>query len=478
MLVSFMLIFHALLVIAFSVRILLRDDLTPPARLAWFVVLNVLPYLGSVVYFLFGEVDIGNKARHRQEQIFAEISESAGQLKGQKEDLAAIDRVYRPAFAYAASINQFQPVLGNRAELIDNDAVIARMIADMDAAKDSIHVLYYIWLKDKTGQAVAEALMRAAQRGVKCRVIADGLGSRAFTWSKYWRRMRKAGVELAIALPISRPITTILTSRLDLRNHRKITVIDEQISYCGSRNCADAEFLVKKKYGPWIDVTLRFEGPVVAQNQLLFASDWMQATKQSFDVFMPVRQPKVHENGFPALVMGVGPTERRRAAAHLFVSLFASAEHSLVLSTPYFVPDQTTLEALCAAAYRGVEVSLIFPAKNDSWIVAAASHSYYRQLLEAGCKIYEHSPGLLHAKTLTIDGLVSFTGSSNLDLRSFDLNYENNILLQDAKVTTAIEQQQQQYIQQSQRIRWPDVLTWSLPRRIWNNIIATIGPIL
>lgn len=477
--VSFLLIFHALLVIAFSIRILLRDDLSPPARLAWFVILNALPYLGSVGYFLFGEVDLGNRARKRHAEIFAEIHRLAKDFMGQQDQLQHdIEPPYQAAFSYAASINGFYPVTGNQAELMaDCDETTRRMIADMDAAKDYIHILYYIWLNDNTGKAVAKALMRAAKRGVVCRVIADGLGSRAFTWSSSWRKMRKAGVQLAIALPINRPISTLLTSRLDLRNHRKITVIDGLVTYCGSRNCADPEFRVKKKYGPWVDIMLRLQGPIVAQNQLLFASDWMQATGQDCDVVLPLRTEGSND-GFPALVMGVGPTERRRAASHLFVSLFASAKHHLILSTPYFVPDQPTLEALCAAAYRGVDVRLIFPFKNDSWIVAAASHSFYHQLLEAGCKIYEHSPGLLHAKTLTIDGKVSLIGSSNVDQRSFDLNYENNILLQDNTLTQAIAQRQEEYISQSQRIKLMDVLAWSYPRRIWNNIIATIGPVL
>lgn len=176
--------------------------------------------------------------------------------------------------------------------------------------------------------------------------------------------------------------------------------------------------------------------------------------------------------------MGTGPTERRGATPQLFANLFACAEHTLTLSTPYFVPDATVLEALCATAHRGVAVTLIFPKKNDSWIVAAASHSYYHRLLNAGCIIYEHQYGLLHAKTLTIDGKISLIGSSNLDLRSFDLNYENNILLQDEAITQAIAQRQQSYINDSNKIVLADVLAWSYSRRVWNNVIATIGPIL
>ncbi len=255
-----------------------------------------------------------------------------------------IERIYQPAFQYAASINGFHPVAGNRAQLMaDADETLTKMIADIDAAKDHVHVLYYIWLNDNTGTAVAEALIRAAQRGVTCRAMADGLGSRALIKSALWLRMQQAGVQVAVALPFNRLIHTLITSRLDLRNHRKITVIDARITYCGSQNSADPEFLVKKKYGPWIDIMLRFTGPVVAQNQLLFASDWMQATGESLDVIPLDTQAEAVAEGFAAQVMGVGPTERRGATPQLFANLFACAEHTLTLTTPYFVPDATVL---------------------------------------------------------------------------------------------------------------------------------------
>ena len=472
------LILHGLIVVAFTIRILLRDDLSPPARLAWFIVLNVLPYIGSAVYFVFGEIDLGNKANKRHKQVFDEIRTKARAFMGRSEDVAQlIDPLYQPAFHYAGSINGFHPVAGNKAELMAHGGETReRLIADIDAATDHVHVLYYIWLGDSTGTDVARALIRAAKRGVTCRAMADGLGSRKLIKSALWQEMKQAGVNLAVALPLDNPIRTILTSRIDLRNHRKITVIDGRITYCGSRNSADPEFLVKARFAPWVDIMLRFTGPVVAQNQLLFASDWMQATNEALDTFKLIAEPA--EGGFPAQVMGDGPTERRGATPQLFANLIACTQHELTLSTPYFVPDATVFEALCAAAHRGVRVTLIFPRINDSWIVAAASRSYYRKLLEAGCLIYEFDNGLLHAKTLTMDGKISLIGSSNLDLRSFDLNYENNILMQDAKTTETIQQRQQDYIAKSTLVDLASVLAWPYHKRIWNNVIATIGPVL
>lgn len=300
--------------------------------------------------------------------------------------------------------------------------------------------------------------------------------ARALVKSELWQQMKEAGVQLAVVLPLDNLIRTILTSRFDLRNHRKITVIDGEITYCGSRNSADPEFRVKPKYTPWVDIMLRFTGPVVAQNQLLFASDWIQATGEPLDVIpLPAPAP---QDGFPAQVVGDGPTERTGATPQLFATTIACAQHNLTISTPYFVPDTTVLEALCAAAHRGVAVTLIFPARNDSWVVAAASRSYYRKLLEAGCVIHEFEGGLLHAKTLTIDGQISLIGSSNLDQRSFDLNYENNILLQDKAITKAVRARQDDYIGRAVPVTLPQVRAWPWYLRIWNNVIATIGPIL
>ncbi|MEI4260823.1 cardiolipin synthase [Roseovarius sp. D0-M9] len=472
------LIAHIAVVVAMTVRLMLREDLSPSARLAWIIVLILLPVLGTIVYLLFGEVDLGRKARASQKSIHDEVQGSAGAFMGEAATIEGeIAPAFRPLFGYGASINGFYPMMGNTAQLMtDADETRARMITDIDAANDHVHVLYYIWLTDNTGTELAEAMIRAARRGVTCRVMADGLGSRGLIRSPLWTRMREAGVHLAVALPISQPIRTILTSRLDMRNHRKITVIDGAITYCGSRNSADPEFLPKAKYGPWVDIMLRLTGPVVAQNQLLFASDWMRATGEPPGALCHPCPPAT--GGFPAQAMGHGPTERRGSTPQLFATALACAREHVTITTPYFVPDATVLEALCAAAHRGVRVTLILPQRNDSWVVAAVSHSFYRRLLEAGCVIEEFTGGLLHAKTMTLDGIACLIGSSNIDLRSFDLNYENNILLQDAQIVRAVEARQAEYIANSSRIELADVAAWPHHRRIWNNAVATIGPIL
>ena len=470
---------HALIVLGFSIRILLRDDFSPAARLAWFLVMLFTPYVGVFIYLLFGEISLGRSIHRRHDEIFSKVRTMAGPAMGscQKNLPGIVETEYQTAFR-AASVDGFETTAGNRAELMpDAQTARTRLVQDIDSASDSVQVLYYIWLDDVTGRNVANALMRAARRGVVCHAVADGLGSRRFVRSKYWREMRDAGVKLSVALPIKWVIDTILFSRLDLRNHRKITVIDGRITYCGSQNCADPEFRVKPKYAPWVDIMLRLEGPIAAQCQTLFASDWLLNSRDAVPASLQMKAEHL-DDGFPAQLFADGPTERRGATPQLFATLLTLAKHEVVISTPYFVPSATVLDAICAAAVRGISVTMIFPKRNDSWIVAAASRSYYRQLLNHGVKIFEFRNGLLHSKTLTLDRVLSLVGSTNLDLRSFDLNYENDILLRDNDITEAIFDRQQEYISQSDSVTLTDVQSWRYSRRIWNNIVATVGPIL
>ncbi|AWX13383.1 cardiolipin synthase [Mergibacter septicus] len=479
----FLIILHICLIILFTSRILWRNDLDPIARLAWFAVLMLLPYIGIAIYWLFGENNIGKEASAKYKAFFQQFKQRYPTLISTINYSPAqklIELPYQPAFNYASSINGFHTLSGNSAELMP-DAQLARqrLIKDIQQAKDSVHILYYIWLEDHTGITVAQALIDAAKRGVTCRVMVDGLGSRLFIKSSYWQQMEQAGIQLAVAFSLKNPIKTILTSRLDLRNHRKITLIDNKIVYCGSQNCADPEFRIKPKFAPWVDILLRFEGGVVQQMQLLFFSDWLVATGENLIPLEFQPQPfKIQDKGILAQVVGDGPTERKNASPQLFATLFSVAREQIILSTPYFVPDPMTIESLCAAALRGIKVTIIFPKYNDSWIVSAASRSHYFALLNAGVTIYEYKLGLLHAKTLTIDNKVSFIGSTNLDLRSFNLNYENNILLQDEKTTTAIYQRQLDYISQSELVTLTQIINQPIWKQIWQNVIATLGPVL
>lgn len=470
---------HILIQIALIVRVLLRPHRQPASRIAWVVVIIIAPVLGILAYLLLGETNIGRRRVERMREVLSrlpDVADAAG--AGVAKLPVDVPQRYTPLFQVGKSVNGFDPVGGNRAHLMqDSNVSIASMVADIDAAKDHVHLLFYIWLPDNNGCKVVEALKRAAARGVSCRAIADGLGSRIMTDSEHWKAMREAGVQLATALPISNPLLRPLQGRIDLRNHRKIVVIDNRITYCGSQNCADPEFRIKAKYAPWVDAMIRFEGPIAHQNQYLFISDWM--VEMDEDISSLLRQPIPQtQSGLPAQVLGSGPTVRYSAMPEIFESLIYAARHELVITTPYYVPDESMQAALCASARRGVDTSIIFPMRNDSWIVGAASRSHYADLLVAGVRIYEYMDGLLHTKSLTIDGEVTLIGSANMDRRSFELNYENNILFYDRSLTADVRQRQESYIASSSPVSGEMVERWTWQRRLWNNTVAMLSPVL
>ncbi len=470
---------HLLVQGGLIVRVLLRPHREPASRMAWVVVVIALPVLGILAYVLFGEVNIGRRRAERMRKVLERMPDVADATGANAKTLQAdVPQRYAHLFRVGYSISGFAPVGGNRGHLLpDSNATIDAMVADIDTARDHVHLLFYIWLPDTNGCKIVEALKRAAARGVTCRAMADDLGSRLMIRSEHWRAMGAASVRLARALPIGNPLLRPLHGRIDLRNHRKIVVIDDNITYCGSQNCADPEFRIKAKYAPWVDAMMRFEGPIARQNQHLFAGDWMAHVDD--DIVDLLRKPiPATPPGLTAQVIGTGPTVRFSAMPETFESLMYTARRELVISTPYYVPDESMQAALCASARRGVETTIVFPARNDSWIVAAASRSYYADLLTAGVKIFEYVGGLLHTKSLTLDGEVTLIGSANLDRRSFELNYENNILFYDPVLTAAMRQRQDSYIASSKPITGEMVEGWPWHRQLWNNTIAMFGPVL
>lgn len=465
------LILHVLIITGLSIRVLLRPHRDPASRVAWILFIMALPFIGAIVYLLLGEVRLGRASVHQ-----AHLA-PPGPVTG------AVDRVDIPKYLWSGfwagkSIGGLAPVSGNAGRLLeDSNATIDAIVADIDTARDHVHLLFYIWLPDTNGRKVVEAVMRAAKRGVACRVIVDDLGSRGFIRSEHWSAMTRAGVQLARAQPIGNILLRILNGRVDVRNHRKIVVIDNRITYCGSQNCADPEFAVKAKYAPWVDAVVRFEGPIARQNQQLFLADWLAYIGEDLRELLqqPMPQP---QQGFVAQAIGTGPEIRYSAMPELFATLMFSARRELIITTPYYVPDEAMQAALCASAQRGIATTIVLPARNDSWFVAAASRSYYADLLAAGVRIHEYIGGLLHTKSLTVDGIITLIGSANMDRRSFDLNFENNILFYDADLTQVIRRRQDEYIAKSKPVSQTEVASWRLRYRLRNNFMAILGPVL
>jgi cardiolipin synthase len=282
-----------------------------------------------------------------------------------------------------------------------------------------------------------------------------------------------------VALPVGNPLWTLIRGRVDLRNHRKLMVVDNRIAWVGSQNAADPEFRIKPRYAPWVDIMSRWEGRVALHCQWQFVSDWMGECGEDITALLTDRASTPPDNGkIIAQVIGTGPTLEFDAMPACFSELIHSAREELVVTTPYFVPDEQLLFALTSAARRGVHTIMAFPKRNDSFVVAGCSRSYYADLIDAGVEIHEYRNGLLHAKTMLVDRKVGLIGSANLDRRSFELNFENNILFADTEFASAVRARQDKYLADCDRVTAAEVAQVSVARRLWQNLLATVSPIL
>ena len=339
----------------------------------------------SDLYLFLGETRISGPEERAERRSTLALPRPAGNYKCGR----AAGGAHWAPFALAQTVNHLEPTIGNGARLAaDSNAAIAEMVDDVDAARETVHGCFYIWLADNNGLKLKDAFIRAAKRGVKVRLLADALGSRRLISSNHWLEMRDNGCEVRVALPVGNPLWTLIRGRVDLRNHRKAMVVDNEIAWCGSQNCADPEFRIKPRYAPWVDIMSRWTGPVARHCQYLFVSDWN--AEGEGDITDLLTAPLPSANGsILAQVLGTGPTAEFDAMPACFSELIHSAREELVITTPYFVPDEQLLFALTSAARRCVKTVIIFPRRNDNWIVAGASRSYYKDLIDAGAEIYE-----------------------------------------------------------------------------------------
>ena len=462
--------------VAFVIRALLRAGLTPSARLAWVAVISAVPVVGIGAYFLFGEVRLARAKRERMRDVRNQLLAQAPKATA---PVPVIAEAARPAFAAGFATSHFAPVGGNRLTLLpEGDAMMDDILFHIDRATDHVHVLYYIWLPDVTGTRIAQALIDAAKRGVACRVLVDDHGARHLTRAPLWTQMKEAGVATERAAPLGNPLFSLLFQRIDLRNHRKIVVVDNRTSWVGSRNCADAAFSLRPRHGPWVDIMLRLEGPIVRQQQAVFLHDWM--THHSEDLTHLLRVPIADPTpgSVTAQVVASGPDDVYTTPADSIRAMLYAATTHITLTTPYYVPDPALHTALCSAAERGVKVDLIVPARSDNAIVGAASESLFPDLLRAGVQIHLFQNGLIHSKIVTVDGTFGMVGTANLDHRSFDLNYENSLLFSCPVVAGLLDGRQNSYIARATRLDRADIAGWPIWRRLRNNILALASPLL
>ena len=470
--------------LSMAVVVLVRKGRDPSAASAWLVLVLAVPILGAVIYLLVGETRFSRGRIRRHARILEALRRPEFRLATERASAHPDLPLTAGQIASLAEQVSDSPARGGHHVEIygDTDHTVAALLAAIEGAREHCHLLFYIWLDDGTGRRIAAALEQAAGRGVACRVLVDALGSKGFLRSATCRHLRQAGVEVVAALPTS--LFRLLFSRLDLRNHRKIMVVDGRIGFTGSQNIADAAFAPKASYAPWVDCMVRLEGPAVRDLQLLFVEDWLldcpSGWKALEETFTPILKivPPAFADGVPAQVIGTGPNFQNEATSQIVQALIQVAREELVLTTPYFVPDQATLRNLVVAARRGVRVKLVLPARNDSRLVALASRGLYGPLLDAGVSIDLYQRGLLHAKTITVDRELAVIMSANLDRRSYELNFECGALIYDSDVASRLRFLQEDYLRDSTPVNMSHWQRRPIRSRLAEGAAAVLSPLL
>jgi cardiolipin synthase len=340
----------------------------------------------------------------------------------------------------AEKLGRMPSLGGNVAEImVDYDAIFARLVADIDNAKNHVHLLYFLFAADAATAPVIAALGRAAQRGVVCRVLVDSLGSRS-ALPILIPKLTALGVDVREMLPVG--LFNRKRARLDLRNHRKIAIVDGRVAITGSQNLVASDFIAGITYE---ELVLRISGPAVLELQYIFAADWFLEANEvlgSEDVFP---DPEI-TGSIPIQVLASGPDFPTQNNQRFIVALIYAARERIKITTPYFIPDEPMLQALQTAALRGVDVNLVLSEIGDKILVSLAQRSYYEELLDAGVKVHLYRKNFLHAKFLTIDDSIGLVGTSNMDIRSFVLNAEHILVIHDPGMTNLLKVEQQRYI--------------------------------
>ncbi len=470
------LIGHWLIVVLLSLRVITRRWPVGVSS-AWLVIVISVPFVGAMLYLLFAEKRLGRQRSARMAASKAALGIwqeglaclGAHRLDPVSAESAPIERLAESLFGFAVQPAQAIQLLDAAEDMFDS------LIADIDAAKSRCNLSFYIWDGEGRARVVIDALVRASARGVRCKALCDAIGSKDFLASEHAQRMREGGIDVRAALPTG--LLASLFSRADLRNHRKIVTIDSAIAYSGSQNLVDPRYFKQSaKVGEWVDAMLRLRGPASASLDAVFESDWAIESGKTFAPPLPTTPPETP--GCGVQIAPSGPGLKPEAIRQLLLTAIYGARREIIITTPYFVPDDSLLLALRSAAERGVEVILVVPARNDSMLVRYASAATYADLLLAGGRIASFNGGLLHTKSITIDRRTSVFGSVNVDMRRLWLNFEILLLIYDREFSARLYALQHRYIDDSS---WIDCDEWQRrprSRKLLEDILRLLGPLL
>lgn len=477
---ALLLLGYWLLIASVTLRIFIKRR-TVSSSMVWLLIIFFLPLVGVITYIAFGELYLGRRRAERAKSMWPATAEWLHELKNYQHIFAnQPSDVASALFKLCENRQGIPAVQGNQLQLLTRaQDVTTALVRDINLAQHSIEMVFYIWQPGGKSDLVANALISAARRGVECRLLLDCAGSRQFFKSVWPERMRHAGIQVVEALPVN--LFRFFLRRLDLRQHRKIVLIDNAIAYTGSMNMVDPRlFKQESGVGCWVDLMARMEGPVATTLGIVYSCDWEIETGERLLPPLPERltMPFEQATGHTIHVIASGPGFPEDLIHQSLLTAIYAARQQLTMTTPYFVPSDDLLHAICTAALRGVEVNLIVPAKNDSLLVSWASRAFFTELLEAGVNIFLFQDDLLHTKSVLIDGQLSLIGTVNLDMRSLWLNFEITLVIDDADFGQDLDCVQRDYIARScllQADMWAKRPYW---KRIIERLFYFLSPLL
>jgi cardiolipin synthase len=408
------------------------------STIAWLLVLIFLPLVGLVIFRFIGPLRLERK-KLRRRRTRALLSEALGSLAKIEKETG--DHEYAELARVGMNIGEAPPLRADALELYTEGApAYEAILAAIAAAKDHVHLEYYIWEPDGIGLRLIAALAEKARAGVRVRMLVDGMGARGLK-RRHLAPLREAGGMVAWFNPVS--LRTLRGRRADFRTHRKIVVCDGRVGFTGGINVTDEHSAEFRGAAAWRDTHLRIEGSAVRALQRVFLDDWYFATDQApaekaWDHLFPRAPQDAVPGPHIVQVLASGPDATVFPIHRAFFTAINVASRRLYVTTPYFIPDEPILTALISAALRGVDVRLLIPEKGDSRVIDLAARSYLLELIEAGVRVYEYLPRFIHAKTMAVDEALGVVGTANLDNRSFRLNFEVAALVFDREINTAL----------------------------------------
>lgn len=468
-----------LLIVTTTLSIIFRRRPTTYV-VAWMLVIYILPIVGVILYFALGEAHLGQTRVRRVQKMRPLIRLFIQQLSTLSDIFTTkVSAVSHSVFQLCKHQTGLDGIHGNHIELLTTtDAIFDKLIADIEQAKSNIELIFYIWNKGGRADDMEYALIRAAERGVVCRLMLDSAGSRHFLKTTESQKMRDAGIIIVESLAVN--VFRFMFRRLDLRQHRKVVIIDNTLSYTGSMNIVDPRYFKQnKRVGEWVDIMIRMSGPITILMSSIYASDWELETGKPLS--LPQRthfseNPEEKSHIMQLIASGPGYTENM--IQQVLLTAIYAAQEQIIFTTPYLVPSDEIFNAICTAAQRGVEVIIIIPKKNDSLMVDWASRAFFSELLDKGVKLYQFKDNLLHTKSVLIDNQLSLVGTVNLDMRSLWLNFEITAVIDDAKFANSLSSLLQSYLACSEKINaqiWKKRPFW---QRISERIFYFFAPLL